>query len=62
LTVDGLNQAAQEYLHPEDAVVTVVGDAESLRGPLEELGVGPVTVQNPETLWSAPGDKPAPSR
>lgn len=62
LTVDGLNQAAQEYLHPEDAVVTVVGDAESLRGPLEELGIGPVTVQNPETLWSAPGDKPAPSR
>ena len=32
--------------------MVVVGDAESLRGPLTETGVGPVEVRSPESLWS----------
>ncbi len=52
LTTEDLNSSAREYLRPDDAVVIVVGDAASLRGPLEDLGVGPVLVQDPETLWS----------
>ncbi|TDQ46625.1 M16 family metallopeptidase [Actinorugispora endophytica] len=52
LTADDLRDSAREYLHPQEAVVIVAGDAESLRGPLEETGVGPVTVRDPETLWT----------
>ncbi|MEU4787745.1 pitrilysin family protein [Nocardiopsis alba] len=52
LTAQDLNSAAVEYLRPEEAVVVVVGDAESLRGPLTETGVGPVEVRSPESLWS----------
>lgn len=52
LTRQSLDSAAQEYLHPEEAVVVVAGDAERLRGPLAKTGVGPVEVIDPETLWA----------
>lgn len=52
LTEESLNSAANEYLHPEEAVVVVVGDAERLRGPLASAEVGPVEVREPESLWS----------
>lgn len=52
LTEQDLNAAAVEYLRPEEAVVVVVGDAESLRDPLTKTGVGPVEVRSPESLWS----------
>ena len=52
LTKESLDSAATEYLHPEQAVVVVVGDAERLRGPLTDTGVGPVEVRDPESLWS----------
>ncbi|MEY9215475.1 insulinase family protein [Thermobifida halotolerans] len=51
LTAEDLNRSAREHLHPDDAVVVVAGDAASLRGPLEEIGFGPVSVQDPDTLW-----------
>jgi zinc protease len=52
LTAEDLNTAAVEYLRPEEAVVVVVGDADSLREPLTNTGVGPVEVRSPESLWS----------
>ncbi|RKS10489.1 putative Zn-dependent peptidase [Nocardiopsis sp. Huas11] len=52
LTEDKLNSAAVEYLHPEEAVVVVVGDAERLREPLADVGAGPVEVRSPESLWT----------
>ena len=52
LTAEDLNSAAVEYLRPEEAVVVVVGDADSLREPLAKTGVGPVEVRSPESLWS----------
>ncbi|MBR8744810.1 pitrilysin family protein [Nocardiopsis sp. MG754419] len=52
LTAEDLNSAAVEYLRPEEAVVVVVGDADSLREPLTQAGVGPVEVRSPESLWS----------
>ncbi|WP_150244585.1 M16 family metallopeptidase [Nocardiopsis quinghaiensis] len=52
LTKESLDSAATEYLHPEESVVVVVGDAERLRQPLTDTGVGPVEVRTPESLWS----------
>ncbi|MBB6120763.1 M16 family metallopeptidase [Nocardiopsis algeriensis] len=52
LTKEALDSAAVEYLHPEEAVVVVVGDAGRLRGPLADTGVGPVEVRTPDELWS----------
>ncbi|WP_017584146.1 M16 family metallopeptidase [Nocardiopsis valliformis] len=52
LTAEDLNGAAVEYLRPEEAVVVVVGDADSLREPLAKTEVGPVEVRSPESLWS----------
>ncbi|GLU47623.1 M16 family metallopeptidase [Nocardiopsis ansamitocini] len=55
LTADDLQQAARDYLHPQESVVIVAGDAETLREPLAETGFGPVEVRDPETLWAVPG-------
>jgi len=44
VTPDEVREAARRRLHPDRAAVVVVGDAEELRGPLEELGIGPVQV------------------
>ncbi|WP_017589157.1 M16 family metallopeptidase [Nocardiopsis ganjiahuensis] len=52
LTAEDLNSAAVEYLRPEETVVVVVGDADSLREPLTKTGIGPVEVRSPESLWS----------
>ncbi|CAL9427531.1 hypothetical protein SUDANB121_01999 [Nocardiopsis dassonvillei] len=51
LTKKDLDSAAVEYLRPEEAVVIVVGDAERLRSPLADTGVGPVEVRTPDELW-----------
>ena len=42
VTVQGTLEAGQAVLRPEELVVIVVGDGEEVRGPLEELGFGPV--------------------
>ncbi len=36
--------AAREHIHPERLQLVVVGDPAAVRGPLEEIGFGPVTV------------------
>jgi zinc protease len=36
--------AAGRHVHPDNVTVVVVGDADEVVGPLEALGVGPVTV------------------
>ena len=83
--LDDLQQRAVRYfideadpttgLMPDRATVVVVGDAQQLRGPLEELGIGPVQVIDPATgavtqrvqvvdPWEEPLDwqQPRPSR
>jgi zinc protease len=42
--------AGREVLRPRDMVVVVVGEADAIRGPLEELGLGPVEIVSPESL------------
>jgi zinc protease len=44
VTADEVLRAAREYVHPDEMLALVVGDADSIRGPLEALGLGPVTV------------------
>ena len=44
VTADDVLRAAQQFLHPEKLLVVAVGDAAAIRGPLEELGAGAVTV------------------
>ncbi|HEX2202456.1 MAG TPA: pitrilysin family protein [Longimicrobium sp.] len=50
VTAEDVLEAARRRLWPERAAVIVAGDAEQLRGPLEELGIGPVEIVDPETL------------
>jgi zinc protease len=47
VTPDQVRDAARRRLMPDRAAVVVVGDAQQLRGPLEELGIGPVQVIDP---------------
>lgn len=47
VTAEEVREAARRRLMPDRAAVVVVGDAAKLRGPLEELGVGPVQVVDP---------------
>jgi zinc protease len=42
VTADELKALAREHLHADRLAILVVGDAASVRGPLEELGLGPV--------------------
>ena len=44
VTVQGVLEAGQAVLRPEELMVIVVGDGGEVRGPLEELGLGPVEV------------------
>jgi len=44
VTREAALDAGRRHLHPEAMTVVVVGDAPSVRGPLEELGLGPVDV------------------
>ena len=50
VTADEVLEAARRRLWPDRAAVVVAGDADVIRGPLEELGVGPVEVVDPATL------------
>jgi zinc protease len=47
VTAEAARAAGAETLRPEEMVVVVAGDAEAVRGPLEELGVGSVEVASP---------------
>jgi len=46
VTAADVRRAAELYLHPEELLVLAVGDATAIRGPMEALGVGPVTVHD----------------
>ena len=50
VTAEDVLEAAQRRLWPDRAAVVVAGDAAKVRGPLEELGLGPVEVVDPSTL------------
>ena len=44
VTAEQVHDAATRHLRPDASTVVVVGDAAKVRGPLEELGLGPVRV------------------
>ena len=46
-------RVAQAYLHPDALQVVVVGDAGTVRAPLERLPIGPLTVRDAETTAPA---------
>jgi zinc protease len=41
---DDVLAAARAHVHPERLQLVVVGDRDAVRGPLEELGFGPIIV------------------
>ena len=44
ITTEEVLHAARKYLAPEEFTVVVVGDVDSIRKPIERLGLGPVAV------------------
>lgn len=44
VTADEVHRVAREHVRPDSLCVVVVGDAGVVRGPLEELGLGPISV------------------
>jgi predicted Zn-dependent peptidase len=46
VTVDAVAAAAARHMRPAEAQVVVVGDAATVAGPLEALGLGPVEVRS----------------
>jgi predicted Zn-dependent peptidase len=44
LTTDQILEAAQRHLHPDALQMVVVGDPDAVRGPLEAMQFGPVTL------------------
>lgn len=44
MTVEQILHAAQHYLHPDSLQMVVVGDPSAVRGPLEKLGFGPMSL------------------
>lgn len=59
VTGDDVLRAAQKLLHPEKLLIVAVGDAAAIRAPLEELGVGPVTVHEAPAEDGAPAPSAA---
>ena len=47
VTAEAALAAGRKALRPKELVVVVAGDAEGIRGPLEDLGFGPVEVLSP---------------
>jgi predicted Zn-dependent peptidase len=50
VTADEVLEAARRRLWPDRAAVVIAGDADVIRGPLEELGIAPVEVVDPASL------------
>ena len=44
VTADEVARVARAYLRPDEMLVLVVGDAAAVRGPLEALEIGPISV------------------
>lgn len=55
VSAEDVSRAAGTHLRPHEAVVLVVGDADAVREPLEQLGHGPVTVVHPNEERTAHG-------
>ena len=49
-TVSDVHHAARNHLHPDALQMLVVGDEALLRGQIESLGFGPLTVYEPDDL------------
>ena len=47
VTPEAALAAGRETLRPHELVVVVAGDAQGVRGPLEDLGFGPIEVISP---------------
>lgn len=47
VTRDAAHEAGRRNVHPTEAQIVVVGDAEQIRAPLEALDLGPVSVVDP---------------
>lgn len=47
VTPESAVDAARRNVRPDEMAVVVAGDAEEVRGPLEDLGLGPVEVVSP---------------
>jgi predicted Zn-dependent peptidase len=45
VTRDDALEAARRCIRPDEITVVIGGDADVVRGPLEELGLGPVEVE-----------------
>lgn len=50
VAVDEVHRVAREHIRPDEMIVIVAGDAGAIRGPIEELGLGPVEVLQPGAL------------
>ncbi len=50
VTTEGVLEAAQQHLHPEQLLIVAVGDPDVIEGPLEKLGLGRVVVAQPDDV------------
>ncbi|MDC8832233.1 M16 family metallopeptidase [Alteromonas gilva] len=50
LTLDDLNAAAAEVIHPDKLTWLIIGDAEKIKAEVEAAGLGPVSVQSMSSL------------
>ncbi len=47
VTADDVRRVAGAHLHPDKLLIVAVGDAKTIRDPLEHLAIGPVQVHTP---------------
>ncbi|HCV04646.1 MAG TPA: hypothetical protein DG048_18575, partial [Pseudoalteromonas sp.] len=50
LTLDDLNKAAAQVIHPDKLTWLIIGDAEKIKAEVEAAGLGPVSVQSMNSL------------
>lgn len=48
VTASDVRRAAETYLHPDELLVVAVGDAATIRDPLERLELGPLSIEATE--------------
>jgi predicted Zn-dependent peptidase len=48
LEIPDLERAALRYLDPSHAIIVIVGDLSKIRGPVEQVGLGPIEVWDSE--------------
>ena len=50
LTLDDLNEAAAQVIHPDKLTWLIIGDAEKIKAEVEAADLGPVSVQSMNSL------------